>query len=526
MQSIKLLDCTLRDGGYVNNWHFGRSVLNDIVRKLLLSKTDVIECGYLSVSSSGNPDVARYSSIDDAHRVLSYTEEGGADFAVMINYGEYPIDLLQAAPPNAPILRVAFHKKDLVPAFDYLKGLQSLGYRFYVQPMGAQNYSDDEFLDLVNSVNSLNAEAFYIVDSFGVMELKDVRRLLFVADNNLKPGIMLGYHAHNNLQQAYSNAKYMVEQNLDHNLIIDASVFGMGRGAGNLNIELFAKYLNDNYGKSYHIEPYLEIFDECLKPIFVENFWGYSLPFYLSSIHSCHPNYAKFFSEKNTLSVKSMNELLGMISDEDKVSFNKDKALKYYQVFQDNWIDDRADIKRLSDSISGRSILILAPGKTISEKRDSIYEFIEQRNPVVIGVGRASEAFNYDYLFISNEKRLIEDKPKNIGRFIKTSNLHNNASHEALVINYSSYLMGNDEVSDNPTLMLLNLLSTLGVREVAIAGFDGFSANPEDNYFSVGLSLGSKLSHKIERNRQITLALKDLKKKITLSFLTPSLYVQ
>jgi len=72
----------------------------------------------------------------------------------------------------------------------------------------------------------------------------------------------------------------------------------------------------------------------------------------------------------------------------------------------------------------------------------------------------------------------------------------------------------------------LNLLSTLGVREVAIAGFDGFSANPEDNYFSVGLSLGSKLSHKIERNRQITLALKDLKKKITLSFLTPSLYVQ
>ena len=84
---------------------------------------------------------------------------------------------------------------------------------------------------------------------------------------------------------------------------------------------------------SYNIEPILEVFDECLKPIFTKNFWGYSLPFYLSSIHNCHPNYANYFAEKNTLSVKSMHELLSMVSEDDKVSFSTDKALSLIHIF-------------------------------------------------------------------------------------------------------------------------------------------------------------------------------------------------
>ena len=468
MSEIKLLDCTLRDGGYINNWDFGKDVISRLVNQVLIAGVEVMELGYLSTVNSGNEDTARYSSMKDVRHAYSNIKSDHQDYAVMINYGEYSADLLPKAEPDDPIIRVAFHRKNLKDAFELINALDGKGFRYYIQPMGVLNYSDKDFIELINMANATHAEAFYVVDSFGVLELKDFRRLIFLVDNNLRPEITLGYHAHNNLQQAYSNAKYMIEQGLSHNLIIDASVFGMGRGAGNLNIELFAKHLNRYYGKNYNIEPFLEVFDECLKPIFVRQFWGYSLPFYLSSIHNCHPNYALFFSEKNTLTVKSIHELLSRISDEDKIGFSKDKAAQYYNSYMDNYIDDKADVKTLYDSIGERPVLILAPGKSIIRDMEMVKTYIKKHNPVVIGVNRSSEEYKYDYLFVTNEKRLV-DKPANVGKFIKTSNLHK-ILPETIQVNYSSYLAGNPIVCDNPTLMLLNLLVSMGIREVAVAG--------------------------------------------------------
>lgn len=522
MNNIKLLDCTLRDGGYINNWEFGKSVISRLVDQVLIAGVEVMELGYLSTVNSGDVDSARYCSLDDVRRAYSQIKSDNQDYAVMINYGEYAAELLPMAKPDDPIIRVAFHRKNLKEAFLLINALESKGFRYFIQPMGVLNYSDRDFIELINMTNATKAEAFYVVDSFGVLELKDFRRLIFLVDNNLRSDITLGYHAHNNLQQAYSNAKYMVEQGLSHDLIIDASVFGMGRGAGNLNIELFAKHLNRNYGKNYNIEPFLEVFDECLKPIFARQFWGYSLPFYLSSIHNCHPNYALFFSEKNTLSVKSIHELLSQISDEDKIGFSKDKAAQYYNNYMDNYIDDKSDVKRLYDSLQNRPVLILAPGKSIIKNLDTVKSYIKEQKPVVIGVNRSSEQYEYNYLFVNNEKRLI-NKPSNVGKFIKTSNLHK-ILPDTIQINYASYLSENPVVSDNPTLMLLNLLISMGIREVVIAGFDGFSSNPEENYFAQGLSMGSSIASKVEKNQLVSEQVAKLQRKIKMIFLTESIY--
>lgn len=522
MQRIKLLDCTLRDGGYINNWQFGESVISHLVNQVLIAGVEVTELGYLSTVNSGNKDSVRYCSIEDVHRAYSEVKSYQQDYAVMINYGEYPAMDLPSATQDSPIIRLAFHKKDLTDAFDYLQVLEDKGYRYFIQPMGVLNYRDEEFIELITRTNERCAEAFYVVDSFGVLELRDFRRLIFIADNNLRSNILLGYHGHNNLQQAYSNAKYMIEQDLAHDIIIDASVFGMGRGAGNLNIELFAKHLNRNYGKNYNIEPFLEVFDECLKPIFARQFWGYSLPFYLSSIHNCHPNYALFFSEKNTLSVKSIHELLSRITEDDKISFSKDKAAKYYNDYMSNFIDDKADVAKLYEYLNKAPILILAPGKSISEEQEKLRLFINEHRPVVIGVNRASDLYQYDFLFITNEKRLI-DKPGNVKQFIKTSNLHK-ILPDTIQINYSSYLTDNPLVSDNPTLMLLNLLVTMGTHEVFIAGFDGFSTDPEENYFVKGMSMGSSIASKVEKNRVVSEELKLFEKKLDIHFLTKTLY--
>lgn len=188
----------------------------------------------------------------------------------------------------------------------------------------------------------------------------------------------------------------------------------------------------------------------------------------------------------------------------------------------DNFIDDKSDVKKLYDSLQNRTILILAPGKSIIREKKTIKAFIKNNNTVIIGVNRTSEVYEYDYLFVNNEKRLI-DKPVNVGKFIKTSNLHK-ILPDTIQINYASYLSENPVVSDNPTLMLLNLLVSMGVKEVAIAGFDGFSSNPEENYFAQGLSMGSSIASKVEKNQLVSDQVVKLQRKINMVFLTDSIY--
>ena len=112
-----------------------------------------------------------------------------------------------------------------------------------------------------------------------------------------------------------------------------------------------------------------------------------------------------------------------------------------------------------------------------------------------------------------------------MGKFIKTSNLHK-ILPDTIKVNYSSYLAENPIVCDNPTLMLINLFVSMGIREVSIAGFDGFSPNPEENYFQQGLSMGSSIESKVERNRLVSAEVSLLKKKVNLIFLTDSIYIQ
>ena len=137
-----------------------------------------------------------------------------------------------------------------------------------MQPMVSVSYSDEEFINLINRSNELNPYAFYIVDSFGVMKRKDLMRLYYLVDHNLSNDIFVGYHSHNNIQMAYSNAQALVDLKTKRQLIIDSSVFGMGRGAGNLNTELFIEYLNELNGNKYRIKPLLKIIDQVLNPIY------------------------------------------------------------------------------------------------------------------------------------------------------------------------------------------------------------------------------------------------------------------
>lgn len=524
MKSIKILDCTLRDGGYINDWQFGEKAIKHIVKKLADAGIDIVEVGFIK-GTEFNKDRTIFPSIKHIENFVK-PKNSNVLYAGMIDLGN-PISIEKLTPYNGEsvdIIRIIFKKNKISEAFEYCKLVQKQGYKIFVQPVGIDNYDDSELVELIRKFNILNPDAFYIVDSFGLISKKEFSRLLYIADNNLEKHIALGYHSHNNMQQAYGNAQVMAEMNLNRDLIMDASVYGMGRGAGNLNTEIFATYLNQYYNRSYRVEPMLEIIDLYLQKIFMQNFWGYSMPLYLSALNNCHPNYAIYFSEKNTLNVKSMNEILRTMDLNLKSDFSNKNAEKIYSEYQQNFVDDNTVIEKLKREMMDRKVMILASGKSIDICKDKINKFIEKNNPIIISVNFETSKFDCDYLFCSNQKRF--DRLNELVKIkrIVTSNIINSNSKD-YVVNYASILNDIPGISDNSTLMVINLLIELGFKEVSIAGFDGYSLIPNSNYVDLDMMLVEKDETKLQRNEKIKNYVNSIKCIINIEFITPSLYI-
>ena len=334
--------------------------------------------------------------------------------------------------------------------------------------------------------------------------------------------VMLCYHAHNNLQQAMGNAEALVEMNLKRDLCIDACVFGMGRGAGNLNLELFAEYMNENYDTNYRIEPMLEIMDEYLNEIYQKRFWGYSLPLYLSASTGSHPNYAIYLAEKDSLPVKAFNELLSGLTPEEKAEFSKEKAEKYYREFQENYIDDKKTLKKLSEEMKDREVLILAPGSSLKQYDESINCIIQEKRPIVLAVNFVADKYRADYVFSSNMRRYIKIQGKTTAKCITTSNMKD-CEVTDYIVNFSSYTSKEPEIIDNSGVMALKLLIAIGVKKVYIAGMDGYSNNSEMNYFEDTLEYDFSNVAEL-RNDLISREIREFRKVIDIIFLTPSTY--
>lgn len=521
MGKVSLLDCTLRDGGYINNWEFGEKGIRDIIRKLERTGIEMIEVGFLK-GNQYNPSKSLFPDIESIKNILT-NKEKVIKYVVMFDLSD-PIPIERITPYDGTSIdgiRVIFKKNRIDEAYKVCEYIKSAGYELFVNFVSTDLYSDRELIDGIEKFNNLNPTGLTIVDTFGTIKKKNFVRLVSIADNNLNEGIKLCYHAHNNLQQAYGNAEAMVEMNLKREIVIDACVFGMGRGAGNLNLELFAEYMNDNYDKKYRIYPMLEIMDEYLNEFYKTKFWGYSLPLYLSATHGCHPNYAIYLAEKNSLSEKAFDELLKDISEEDKHVFSKVKAEKYYKKYMENYVNDDFVINSLGKKFRGKNVLLLAPGKTIKEYYQKIRNVIEEEC-LVICVNFYDDLFTPNYVFAGNIRRYNKIVINSTCELICTSNIPN---HEKAnyVINYSSFTGNGDNVNDNSGLMALRFLEKVGANCVMIAGMDGYSESEVNDYYESGFNTYS-VNGICNKNEMISSGLQEINKHLPISFITPTLY--
>lgn len=523
MKQISLLDCTLRDGGYVNDWHFGEKAIYHITKKMVLAGVEYFEIGFVR-ECDYQPEYSLFDGNESVQSMIA-PKNPATKYVGMIDMGR-PVSLEKLGRRTAEgfdVFRVIFKKSKADAAYEYIEELIQLGYEVFAQAVGTDNYTDREFIDLIDRFNSLPIRAFYIVDSFGLIKKRDFLRLVQVADNNLREDIMLGYHSHNNMQQAMGNASSMAEMNLKRDLVIDACVFGMGRGAGNLNMELFAEYMNENFGKNYRIEPMLEIIDEYLNDIYRENFWGYSLPFYLSASNGCHPNYAIYFASKGTLTVKSFNEILKSIPKEDKALYSRERAEEIYKDYIENFVDDREVVAELERELAGREILLLGPGVSLVEEEKRIQSYIEETDPVIISLNFVPKNFRYQYVFSCHMRRYKNIQDEEGGKKIVTSNVRDAKNYQYMV-NFASYAAQEPEIMENSGVVCLNLLMHLGVKRVCLAGLDGYDTSSRKNYINSGLEYDFPAEILKLRNQLIKEEIKRIQGKMDIVFLTKSVY--
>lgn len=332
MSRIQVLDCTLRDGGYVNNWEFGESAIGGVRKALAAAGAEMIELGFFR-DEAYDPGRAVFDSAERMATVIGDKEPGRlyTGLIEMANY--FPLEKLCRCTPDGPdAIRYSFWKRLMDDAYEYCARIADKGYRLCCQPTRVEQYSDEDFAQLCRRFSELSPYALYIVDTFGLLRKDDLLRYARIADETLDKGIILGYHAHDNMGQAFGNAVAFLELPISKDRVrqVDASIGGIGRGAGNLRLETTLEYLNTIHGRDYDLAPVYDAWDRHIAPV-KENFnWGFDMAYFIAAAHSCNPNYASFYMEKG-LTAAQVEAVIRRIDGPDKYLYSDEKAQRFLE---------------------------------------------------------------------------------------------------------------------------------------------------------------------------------------------------
>lgn len=528
MGDIMLLDCTLRDGGYVNDWKFGHDNLVSIFERLVDANLDIIEIGFLDERRPFDIDRSIMPNTDSVEKIYGKLDRKQAMVVGMIDYGTCGIE--QIKPCGESFLdgiRVIFKKHLREPAFAFCRELKEKGYKVFAQLVSVTSYDDDEMMEAIRLANEIRPYALSMVDTYGLMHQNNLLHYFHLMDTYLDREIGLGYHAHNNFQMGYANCIAMLGNRIERRMIVDGSIYGMGKSAGNAPLELVAMYMNNALGKQYHISQILEAVDANISQFYRPATWGYNMFYYIAASNDCHPEYVAYLMNKRTLSIKSVNEILAKLQDEKKLLYDGEYIEKLYVAYQKNEVNDAEDRKRLGQALSGKDILLIGPGVTVKTQRERIDQHIAGHKPTVISINYVPEGIEPDYIFLSNAKRYVQlatrlSQEKYV--LIATSNVTGtNGNAFDYVLNFSTLMDAEARIVDNSLVMLLKALKGVECTNVTLAGFDGYSGETS-NYYNVEMEYDFAKNMAEYLNEYTTAFLESIRDDMEVIFLTDSRY--
>ena len=493
MKNITVLDCTLRDGAYITNSYFGEASIRGIINKMEEAGIDIIECGWLkdSVHQSGSTffhipaDIVPYLTTKDHNKT----------YVAMIDWNRYDIDNLpQNNHESIDAIRVVFPHGNYKEGIAIGNKILHKGYKVYFQAANTLEYSDEDLIALANEVNLVDAEALSIVDTFGAMYPEDLDRIVTVLDEHLNRKVKLGFHSHNNQQLSFALSMEFAQlvEKTKRQGIIDSSLCGMGRGAGNATTELITSFLNKKYDAHYDLDSIMDAIDTYMEPYKAQYQWGYSTPNFIAGLYCCHVNNIAYLLDNHRTNAKQMRNIIETLSPEDRIKYDYNLLEEKYIKNKNYYIDDTLDFNQLRAELKRRKVLLVAPGKLALDKQNHIKEVISQENPVVIGVNAILPEYDYDYLFFVNPARyefamMSYSEVFETTKHILLTTVKNTPSKNEYIICFDKAIKKGWKYFDNAVICALRLLEKLEPETVFIAGFDGFKSKYNESYADASL---------------------------------------
>lgn len=532
MGEIKLLDCTLRDGGYVNDWEFGNNKIINIFERLVSGNIDIIEVGFLDERRLFDENRSIMPDSKSVDRIYGALDKGASLIVGMIDYGTCSIDRIDSADECfLDGIRVIFKKQKMHEAIDFCKKIKEKGYKVFAQAVSITSYDDCEYDQLIELVNGIEPYAFSLVDTYGLLHKQKLLHYYQRADERLKESIAIGYHAHNNFQLAYANCIELLENPpQNRTLLVDGTLYGMGKSAGNAPIELLVTYMNEHGTKHYSVSQLLEAIDVTIMDIYRQIPWGYNFKFFISAAHDCHPNYVSYLMDKQKLSVKSINEILDRLQGEKKLLYDQEYVEHLYVEYQTEIAgDESGTVFELVEELKYRDILLLGPGNTIESQKGKVDSYMANTKPITISVNFIPNDYEVDYVFISNSKRYVQLSNVFAGnkdvKTIATSNITKATGEFDYVLNYAKLLDEEAMIVDNPMVMMLRFLAehTLS-KHVALAGFDGYTSSQTSDYVNPNMAHSFSKSKALDLNKDVEKSIARIKDCPQLLFVTDTMY--
>lgn len=541
MKNVKILDCTLRDGGRIINCAFPDAETKDISNRLASANIDIVEVGFLrdyhNVDYKGNSTF--FTDVDQIRPFVDRSKN--TKYVAFIDYGMFDWDSLKPFDGTSiDGLRVGFtHKNFLSSKDDIIQCLRSVkekGYMLFIQGVNSLGYTDKELLDIVDLVNEIQPAGFGIVDTYGAMYMDDVDRIYTLVDHNMDENIAIDFHSHNNYQLSFAFAQEIIRlSNGKRQIIIDGTLNGMGKVAGNLNTELIVDYLVRKRNYDYDFDAILDIIDDYIYKYHLEHQWGYSIPALMGGIYKSHPNNIIYLTEKFRLATKDIKYIISMIEPNLRMRYDYDNIQRLYQEYNHVKVDDKAALQSLKHILYGedgktvKNIILLMPGSSIATHKEEILREIQNKDSIVIMTNFINEDFLNEgaIAFWGSSKRYEKYKElRGKVQSVLTSNVESDNEND-LVVNYDSYTDRTEEYSDNTSLMLLRVLQRIGITSYSIAGFDGFS--DQTNYFKQNEFSEERFRPKYDEiNKALSKLLKNFADSVGntsgIRFITPSLF--
>jgi 4-hydroxy 2-oxovalerate aldolase len=285
--NTKILDCTIRDGGLVNNWDFSVEFVQDLYASLSAAGVEYMEIGYKnSPKLLKGGDAGPWRFLDESFLREVIPQKTHTKLSALVDIGRVDEqDILPREQSLLDLIRVACYIQDVDKGIALAETFHRLGYETTLNIMALSHAMENELTEALQELAQSNVDIVYIVDSYGSLLPKDVSYLT-TKFQRLVPEKTLGVHMHNNMQLAFANTLVGVEQGVT---FVDSSVFGMGRAAGNCTTELALSHLKN---PRYDIRPVLGFIEKHMIPMREKWEWGYIIPYMITGMLDEHPRSA------------------------------------------------------------------------------------------------------------------------------------------------------------------------------------------------------------------------------------------